>query len=93
MPRHVLFALPFLLLQLPAQAQAPAFGPLPDTVCTAANKPVDEKGFVRIGGMEQWVRIKGSSCANPIVLLVHGGPGNPTTPWADNVYKAWASAR
>jgi pimeloyl-ACP methyl ester carboxylesterase len=91
MPRHalVLAALPFLLGHVAAHAQAPAFGLLPDTVCTAAGKAVDEKGFVRIGGMEQWMRIKGSSCANPIVVLVHGGPGNPTTPWADNVYKAW----
>jgi pimeloyl-ACP methyl ester carboxylesterase len=89
MPRHLLAALPFLFLQLPAQAQAPAFGLLSDTVCTAANQAIDEKGFVRIGGMEQWVRIKGGSCANPVLVLVHGGPGNPTTPWADNVYKAW----
>jgi pimeloyl-ACP methyl ester carboxylesterase len=75
MPRHALALafLPLLLVQVLAHAQA----------------PVDEKGFVRIGGMEQWVRIKGSSSANPIVVLVHGGPGNPTTPWADNVYKAW----
>jgi pimeloyl-ACP methyl ester carboxylesterase len=83
----VLLSLSFT--QLPAWAQTPAPGILPNTVCTAAGKPVDEKGYVRIGGMEQWVRIKGSSCANPIVVLVHGGPGNPTTPWADNVYKAW----
>jgi pimeloyl-ACP methyl ester carboxylesterase len=91
MPRHslALAALPLLLFQGPAHAQAPAFGLIPDSVCTSANKPVDEKGFVSIGGMEQWVRIKGSSCANPIVVLVHGGPGNPTTPWADNVYRAW----
>jgi pimeloyl-ACP methyl ester carboxylesterase len=91
MPRIalVLAALPFLFVQQPAHAQAPAFGPLPDTVCTTAGKPIDEKGWVRIGGIEQWVRIKSSSCANPIVLLIHGGPGNPTTPWADNVYKAW----
>lgn len=90
MPRYrfALAALPFLLSQSPAQAQAAGFGPLPDTICTA-NQPVDEKGYLRIGGIEQWVRIKGSSCTNPIVVLVHGGPGNPTTPWADNVYKAW----
>jgi pimeloyl-ACP methyl ester carboxylesterase len=88
-PALVLAALPFLFLQNLARAQAPAFGPLPNTVCTAAGKPIDEKGWVRIGGIEQWLRIKGSSCANPIVVIVHGGPGNPTTPWADNVYKAW----
>jgi len=76
-----------------AQGLAPApsasVARLPDTVCRTAGKAVDEKGYVTIGGIEQWVRIKGSSCANPIVLMVHGGPGNPTTPWADNVYQAW----
>jgi pimeloyl-ACP methyl ester carboxylesterase len=60
-----------------------------ETVCTAAGKPVDEKAFVRIGGIEQWVRIKGSSCANPVVVIVHGGPGNPSTTFGDKVYKAW----
>jgi pimeloyl-ACP methyl ester carboxylesterase len=90
-----LAALSVLLTQAPVQAQAsasaaaPAFGLLPDTICTTAGKPIDEKGFVRIGGMEQWVRIKGSSCAHPIVVLVHGGPGNPTTPFADSVYQPW----
>jgi len=81
MPRHflALAALPLLLLHHAAQAQA----------CTTPGRAIDDKGFVSIGGIEQWVRIKGSSCANPIVLIVHGGPGNPTTPWADNVYKAW----
>jgi len=80
MPRSLfaLAALPFLLTPLAAHAQS--CGP---------GTPVDEKGYVRIGGIEQWVRIKGSSCTNPIVLIAHGGPGNPTTPWADNVYKAW----
>ena len=81
----------FLLTQGTAWAQPPAAGipRLPESTCTSPGKPVDEKGFVVIGGIEQWVRIKGSSCANPIVVLVHGGPGNPTTPWADTVYKAW----
>ena len=68
---------------------APAFGPMSDTVCTATDKAVDEKGFVRIGGIEQWVRIKGASCAKPVIVVVHGGPGNPNTPLADNLYKAW----
>lgn len=69
-----------------------ASGPPQDTRCSGAGQPVDEKGFVPIGGIEQWVRIKGSSCANPVVLLVHGGPGNPTTPFADQVYRAWEKA-
>lgn len=90
-----LAALTLALAQAPARAQdAPTAAPpaaslLAGNTCTTAGKPVDEKGFVRIGGIEQWVRIKGSSCANPIVVLIHGGPGNPTTPFADNFYKAW----
>jgi len=94
MPRMsfpLVLAASLLLAQAPAHAQAPAAGVarLPDTVCRTPGKAVDETGYVAIGGIEQWVRIKGSSCSNPIVLLVHGGPGNPTTPWADTVYQAW----
>ena len=89
----LLAALSFGFFSLPSVAagttSAPDFGMLPDTVCTTANQPVDEKGFVRIGGMDQWVRIKGSSCSNPVIVLIHGGPGNPTTPFADAVYQPW----
>lgn len=60
-----------------------------EAVCTAAGKPVNEKGFTAIGGIQQWMRIKGSSCANPVVVVVHGGPGNPSTPYGDQMYKAW----
>ncbi|UUZ52244.1 alpha/beta hydrolase [Massilia sp. H-1] len=44
---------------------------------------------MRIGGIEQWVTISGTNCANPIVLVVHGGPGNPMTPYSDAIYGAW----
>nr|WP_267874026.1 alpha/beta hydrolase [Massilia soli] len=33
--------------------------------------------------------IRGASCANPVVLIVHGGPGNPMTPYAERLYGAW----
>jgi pimeloyl-ACP methyl ester carboxylesterase len=82
-----------LLAQAYAAAQTPAAGPgaaqPADPVCRTAGKAIDEKGYVTIGGIEQWVRIKGNSCSKPVILLVHGGPGNPTTPFADNYYKAW----
>jgi pimeloyl-ACP methyl ester carboxylesterase len=44
---------------------------------------------VQIGGIEQWVTISGTNCANPVVLIVHGGPGNPMTPYSDAIYGAW----
>jgi pimeloyl-ACP methyl ester carboxylesterase len=58
----------------------------------AACKPgmnISEEGFVPIGGIEQWVTIRGADCANPVVLIVHGGPGNPSTPFAENLYGQW----
>ncbi|HSD16260.1 MAG TPA: alpha/beta hydrolase [Thermomonas sp.] len=51
---------------------------------------MDEKGFVAIGGIEQWVTIKGDHCDNPIILFISGGPGNPLSPYSDAVYGAWA---
>ena len=29
--------------------------------------------FVRIGGIEQWITIKGDDRNNPVVLFLHGG--------------------
>jgi pimeloyl-ACP methyl ester carboxylesterase len=62
-------------------------GPLPVT-CQPGQQIAEER-FVPIGGIEQWVVIRGQNCANPVVLIVHGGPGNPSTPFADNLYGSW----
>jgi len=35
-----------------------------------------ERGFVRIGGIEQWVTIRGEDRENPAILIFHGGPGD-----------------
>ena len=37
---------------------------------------VAERGFVRIGGIEQWVTIRGDDRRNPVILVLHGGPGD-----------------
>jgi len=79
MPRLVKL-LSALFLSLPILAGA---------ACEDPAKPIDEQGFVAINGIEQWVTIKGQRCGNPVVLMVHGGPGNPLTPYAQNVFGAW----
>ena len=46
---------------------------------------------VPIGGSRQWISIRGLNRANPVLLMIHGGPGSPTmpiswafqTPWED----------
>ena len=36
---------------------------------------IERREKVRIGGIEQWVSIRGRDLRNPILLVVHGGPG------------------
>ena len=36
---------------------------------------IAEECYVPIGGIEQWIGIRGDDRSNPVLLLVHGGPG------------------
>lgn len=36
-----------------------------------------EGRYVTIGGVEQWLQIRGEDRDNPVLLVVHGGPGSP----------------
>ncbi|MBC7826177.1 MAG: alpha/beta hydrolase [Chitinophagaceae bacterium] len=49
---------------------------------------IDEKRFILINGIEQWITIKGESF-KPVILFLHGGPGSPLSPFADAVYGEW----
>ena len=51
--------------------------------------PIDEEKFIEIGGIAQWVTIKGDDVGKPVVLLLHGGPGNAISPYADAIYGRW----
>lgn len=55
----------------------------------APRQAVHEAGFITIGGIEQWVVVDGADCGNPVVVMVHGGPGNPNTPFARNLFGDW----
>lgn len=54
-----------------------------------ATSPVHEEKFVLIGGIEQWITIRGERCDNPVILFLHGGPGNTLNPYAQALYGAW----
>src|ERR1039458_10104541 len=38
---------------------------------------IDELEAVRLGDTEQWIRIRGTGLANPVLLLIQQGPGLP----------------
>ena len=56
-------------------------------VAHAASR-VDERGYVSIGGIDQWVAIQGEDRDNPVILYLHGGPGEAQSPFLD-MFKPW----
>jgi len=56
---------------------------------THAPKAVKDEMFVQIGGIPQWITIKGSDRNNPVVLFLHGGPGDALSPFADAMFGGW----
>ncbi|HEV2044292.1 MAG TPA: alpha/beta fold hydrolase, partial [Sphingomicrobium sp.] len=61
---------------------------------SAAGQPrisaVQESRFIPVGGIQQWLTISGSDRSNPIVVFLHGGPGNPLSPYSRSLYGGWA---
>jgi pimeloyl-ACP methyl ester carboxylesterase len=41
---------------------------------------IQESYETKIGGLDQWLNVRGQDKANPIVLFVHGGPASPLIP-------------
>lgn len=41
---------------------------------------VQENYKVKIGGINQWIYVRGQNRENPIILFVHGGPASPMSP-------------
>src|SRR5437016_3824694 len=53
-----------------------------------AATPIDEQGFVSIGGIDQWIAIQGSDIRNPVILFLHGGPGEAQSPFLKD-FEPW----
>ena len=77
-----------ILSTVPVRAQEPA-KPASRSAATAiianARKIVAPNGVerlekVRIGGIDQWVSIRGADRRNPVLLYIHGGPGYVSIP-------------
>lgn len=57
----------------------------------ASGRSINELGFVPIGGIEQWVGIQGLDDRNPIILFLHGGPGEAQSPFLKE-FASWERA-
>lgn len=49
----------------------------------ASAQAVDTAMAITAGGIRQWISIKGSDRRNPVLLFLHGGPGNSVISYSD----------
>jgi pimeloyl-ACP methyl ester carboxylesterase len=88
MKPHVL-AIVFLSTCTLAETPASRFLLAPECRPAAEKRALREHEYIPIGEIDQWLTIDGASCANPVILFVHGGPGNPLSPFVDELYGEW----
>jgi pimeloyl-ACP methyl ester carboxylesterase len=50
---------------------------------------IDESSFVKIGAIEQWITIRGEDRHDPVLLFLHGGPGDVTSTWSFAFFAPW----
>ena len=57
---------------------------------SSQNIPVHEQMYISVGGIDQWITINGNNRNNPVVLLLHGGPGSVMSAYnEDEIFKDW----
>jgi pimeloyl-ACP methyl ester carboxylesterase len=50
---------------------------------------IDHAMFTKIGGIDQWISIRGQNRDNPVLLLLHGGPGFAMSPMPRHFLFSW----
>ena len=50
---------------------------------------IDDQGFVTIGGISQWISVRGRHKSAPILLFLHGGPGFTSIPTSYYFMSGW----
>lgn len=59
-----------------------------ETLAILSPTGVQEGEFVDIGGIKQWIQIRGEDRDNPVLLFVHGGPGGSSWPMSSG-WRPW----
>jgi pimeloyl-ACP methyl ester carboxylesterase len=50
---------------------------------------IDESYYIEVGGIRQFVQIRGQDKANPVLVFLHGGPGQPMRILSYDIFKPW----
>ena len=53
---------------------------------------IDTLAGIQLGGITQWIRIRGSDASNPVLLLMQQGPGFPMINEARRTHRATPNA-
>jgi proline iminopeptidase len=82
------------LLAIAEEPAHPASRSEATAIIAQARKIVTPNGIerlekVRIGGIDQWVSIRGADRRNPVLLYVHGGPGYVSMPMSWWFARGW----
>jgi pimeloyl-ACP methyl ester carboxylesterase len=60
-----------------------------DVLPIRAANGIEEAMFVEIGGLRQWIQIRGEDRGNPVLLFVHGGPALSMIPFTYRSMRPW----
>jgi pimeloyl-ACP methyl ester carboxylesterase len=50
---------------------------------------INEQRYVMLGGIPQWITIRGENRNNPVILFVHGGPGDSMSLLSYALFRTW----
>jgi pimeloyl-ACP methyl ester carboxylesterase len=64
-------------------------GIIADARKIVSGKGVEELLEIPIGGTRQWISVRGRDRANPILLMIHGGPASPEIPTSWYFQNGW----
>lgn len=70
-------------------SRAEAVGIIAELRRVVADQGVERLEKVRIGGIDQWVSIRGNDRRNPVLLMLHGGPGWVAMPTSWYFQRGW----